>query len=91
MQAAIVGDKLNQEEWQVILILQAPFGRQIDTKRRIRKSGMPTCVFRVVVKLVVHVPAQDAVTKSCCTRGDTLEFIKTDVLAAKHTIDIRKS
>ena len=52
---------------------------------------MPTCVFRVVVQLVLHIPAQDAITKPRCTRRYTLEFINTDVLTAKDTIDVCKS
>ena len=93
MQTAVVvavAFKIYNEEWSVVLVGQAAFGGEVDAVFGIRKRRVPAGKFCVIVKLVVHVPAQYAIAKAGRAAGGAREFIERNILASMHAIEVGK-
>ena len=64
---------------------------KIDSRHRVREAFVPAGQRRVVVALVVHIPAEDNVAKAEATFGSGEEFVLVQILAAQHAVDVGHS
>ena len=91
MVVRIIGTHEFADEVGDTLILEPALGLAQQSVRCIRKSGVPAGKGRVVIQLVVDVPAEHAVAEPTAFLHHGSELFEADVLASNHTIEVGKA
>src|SRR6185436_12911719 len=81
-------DEFAEEERHVVVPRDAPKGRKIELRERIRKPGVPAGPRRVVVALVVRVPAEDDVAEAEARFDRGKKLLLVQILSAQDAVGV---